>query len=199
MLTKQVPYKFNKTKQDKVIKPGSKEFQRISDNLVAEILEIQQRAAQGDPSALKIMDNVGWYKNVESRLRSEYGSFSQMMADILGATSPNTPVATNFKFSKEILDRATRGDFDDLMDGFADALDRRYALQDQAAAYLKAQKAAGRTIKAAEKDPAYLALMDEAKEISQELQANRNTIKQADVDPKTGQPKISASIPTTAW
>lgn len=189
LLTKQVPYKFNKTKQDKVIKPGSKEFQRISDNLVAEILEIQQRAAQGDPSALKIMDNVGWYKNVESRLRSEYGSFSQMMADILGATSPNTPVATNFKFSKEILDRATRGDFDDLMDGFADALDRRYALQDQAAAYLKAQKAAGRTIKAAEKDPAYLALMDEAKEISRELQANRNTIKQADVDPKTGQPK----------
>ena len=128
LLTKKIPYQFNKTKKGKPIAPGSKAFNRISDNLANEIIEIARRAEQGDPAAQRIMDNAGWYKNVESRLRSEYGSFSQMMGDILGATSPNTPVATNFNFSKDILQRATSGDFDQLMDGFADALDRRYAL-----------------------------------------------------------------------
>ena len=109
-----------------------------------------------------------------------------MMGGILGATSPNTPVATNFRFSQDILQRATQGDFDELMDGFADALDRRYAALDEAAAYLQNAKLRGRQVKDAEKDPYYLQLQEEAKEISRNLQANANTIKQVDRDPKTG-------------
>jgi len=189
LLTKNIPYGFHKNKQGKFITPGTPAFNKISDNLANEIIEIERLSQQGDPAATRIMNNAGWYKNVESRMRSEYGSFSQMMGDILGATSPNTPVATNFKFSQDILQRATQGDFDELMNGFADALDRRYALQDEAAAYLENQKAAGRTKKAAELDPYYLQLEDQAKNISKNLQANENTIKQLSRDPETGELK----------
>ena len=163
---------------NKPIEVGSPRFNEISDNLVNEIVEIAKRAQDGDPSAQRIMNNQGWYKNVEGRLRNEYGSFADMMGDILGATSPNTPVATNFRFSQDILNRATRGDFDELMNGFADALDRRYALQDAAADYLQQQKAAGVTIKKAETHPKYLAMMQEAADISKSLQDKRNVIRQ---------------------
>ena len=188
--TKNQKYNYNiDPKTKKQAAPGSAHYNKIVNNLVNEIADVAKRAQSGDPAAQRIMDNAGWYKNVESRLRTEYGSFSGMMADILGATSPNTPVGTNFKFSQDILDRATRGEFDQVMNGFADALDRRYELQDQAAAYLEAQKSAGRTKKAAMQDPQYVRMQDEAKQISQRLQAEENTIKQSSVDPKTGKPK----------
>ena len=189
LLTKKIPYRFNKDRNGNPIKLGSSAFNGISNNLANEIIAIAKRAEQGDPSAQKVMDNAGWYKNVESRMRSEYGSFSQMMGDILGATSPNTPVATNFKFSKDILNRFTKGDFDQQMNGFADLLDKRYAIQDKAAAYVKQQKELGRTIKEAKKDFVYIGLEGESKRISKQLQDNANTIKQTSVDPKTGELK----------
>lgn len=185
--TRNQQYKYNiDRKTGKPALPGSRHYNRIVDGVVNEITEVARRADAGDADAKRIMDNAGWYKNVERRLRTEYGSFSGMMADILGATSPNTPVGTNFKFSQDILKRATRGEFDQLMNGFADQLDQRYELIDQAAAYLDTQKKSGRTKKAAKQDPAYIALEDEAKAISKRLQAEANTIKQTSVDPKTG-------------
>ena len=188
--TKNQKYNYNidpKTKKQAV--SGSPHYNKIVNNVTNEIIDIAKRAQGGDPAAQRVMDNAGWYKNVESRLRTEYGSFSGMMADILGATSPNTPVGTNFKFSQDILNRSTSGEFDQVMNGFADALDRRYELQDQAAAYLEAQKSAGRTKKSAMQDPQYTQMQDEAKSISQRLQAEENTIKQSSFDPKTGKPK----------
>lgn len=188
--TKGITYSYNKdAKTGKPIAQGSPQYNQIVNNVVAEISDIAKKAQSGDPSAQRVMDNAGWYQNVEQRLRTEYGTFSQMMGDILGATSPNTPVGTNFKFSQDILNRSTRGDFDELMNGFADQLDRRYALQDQAAAYVDAQYASGRTKKAARQDPAYKAMEDEAAQISRRLQAEENTIKQSSFDPKTGKAK----------
>ena len=189
LLTKKLPYVFNKNPDGSPILVGSTAFNGISNNLANEIIDFARKAKLGDPSAQKVMDNAGWYKNVESRMRSEYGSFSQMMGDILGATSPNTPVATNFNFSKDILNRFTSGDFDQKMNGFADLLDKRYAIQDKAASYLKQQKESGRTVKAAKQDFVYIGLEGESKRISRELQDNANTIKQDSVDPKTGQLK----------
>lgn len=188
--TKGITYSYNKdAKTGKPIAQGSPQYNQIVNNVVAEIAAIAKRAQSGDPGAQRVMDNAGWYQNVERRLRTEYGTFSQMMGDILGATSPNTPVGTNFKFSQDILNRSTRGDFDELMNGFADQLDRRYALQDQAAAYVDAEYASGRTKKAAKQDPAYKAMENEAAEISRRLQAEENTIKQSSFDPKTGKAK----------
>ena len=188
--TRNQQYQYNiDPKTQKQAVRGSAHYNNIVDNLVNEIATLAKRAEAGDVDAQRVMDNAGWYKNVESRLKTEYGSFSGMMSDILGATSPNTPVSTNFKFSQDILARATRGEFDEVMNGFADALDKRYALQDEAAAYLKAEQAAGRTKKAVKTDAAYVAMEDEAKAISKRLQAEENTIKQSTFDPKTGKPK----------
>jgi hypothetical protein len=157
---------------------GSPHYEKVVGGVANEIIDIARRAEAGDPSAIKVMDNSGWYKNVERRMRNEYGTFSEMMGDVLGATSPNTPVATNFRFSQDILKKATRGDFDNLMDGFADNLDRRYELEGTAAKYLEDQRAGGRTKKAASQDPEYKEMVNEAKGISSSLRDVTNTIKQ---------------------
>jgi hypothetical protein len=164
----------------KQIKVGSPKYNKLRKNVSDEIISYIDRAANDptDAAAAIVMDNAGWYKNVEARLRNEYGTFSEMMSDLLGATSPNTPVATNFNFSKQILGSFARGDFDDLMAGFADKLQRRYDLEDDAAEYLANQRAAGRTKTEAEQDAEYKSLVTEAKRISKEIQDNRNTIKQ---------------------
>jgi hypothetical protein len=178
---KAMPYAYNiDPKTGKQIEPGSAQFKKISDGVADEIIDYFKRAAEdpNDLAARNVINNAGWYKTVERRLRAEYGSFSEMMGDLLGATSPNTPVATNFRFTKDILDGFARGEFDELMEGFADSLDKRYALEDQAAAFLEAEKATGRKAKDIEEDPAYTALIDEAKNIAKELRDKRNIIKQ---------------------
>jgi hypothetical protein len=177
---KSMPYAYNiDPKTGKQVKPGSAQFKKISDGVADEVIDYFKRAENPDDlSARNVINNAGWYKNVESRLRTEYGSFSEMMGDLLGATSPNTPVATNFRFTKDILDGFARGEFDELMEGFADSLDKRYALEDQAAAFLEAEKATGRKAKDIKEDPAYTALIDESKNIAKELRDKRNIIKQ---------------------
>jgi hypothetical protein len=177
---KSMPYAYNiDPKTGKQVKPGSAQFKKISDGVADEVIDYFKRAENPDDlSARNVINNAGWYKNVEGRLRAEYGSFSEMMGDLLGATSPNTPVATNFRFTKDILDGFARGEFDELMEGFADSLDKRYALEDQAAAFLEAEKATGRKAKDIKEDPAYTALIDESKNIAKELRDKRNIIKQ---------------------
>jgi hypothetical protein len=177
---KSMPYAYNiDPKTGKQVEQGSAQFKKISDGVADEVIDYFKRAENPDDLAARnVINNAGWYKNVERRLRTEYGSFSEMMGDLLGATSPNTPVATNFRFTKDILDGFARGEFDELMEGFADSLDKRYALEDQAAAFLEAEKATGRKAKDIEEDPAYTALIDESKNIAKELRDKRNIIKQ---------------------
>lgn len=149
----------------KQAKKGSPHYQKMVDGVSNEIIEIARRAEQGDESALKIMDNAGWYKNVENRGFNEYGSFYDMFGDLLGATSPNTPVATNFKFSKDILTRATRGEFDVAMDGFADLLDEVEVLKNKNLAIESvASSTDGMTVSAAKKSAEYIANKNRIKE-----------------------------------
>ena len=111
---KSMPYAYNiDPKTGKQVKPGSAQFKKISDGVADEVIDYFKRAENPDDlSARNVINNAGWYKNVERRLRTEYGSFSEMMGDLLGATSPNTPVATNFRFTKDILDGFALGEFD---------------------------------------------------------------------------------------
>jgi hypothetical protein len=174
-------YAYNKSKTTgKPIEVGSAEYNRLRRNVSDEIIDYLDRAITDpdDAAAQNVLSNAGWYKNVERRLGTEYGSFKEMMGDLLGATSPNTPVGTNFNFSKKILSAFSRGDFDELMDGFADRLQRKYDLEDAADQYVQEQVAAGRTQTSAKTDETYRSLLDEAKKISSDLQDNRNTIKQ---------------------
>jgi len=177
---KAMPYAYNiDPKTGKQVEPGSAQFKKISDGVADEIIDYFKRAENPDDLAARnVINNAGWYKNVERRLRNEYGSFSEMVGDLLGATSPNTPVATNFRFTKDILDGFARGEFDELMEGFSDSLDARYALEDQAEAFLKAERATGRKVKDIKADPNYTALINESKKIGEELRDQRNIIRQ---------------------
>ena len=76
------------------------------------VLDVYERAEAGDKNAQTIIAHQTWYRNVAEVLRREYGASGDLLADLLGATSPNTPVDTNWRFSIDILRRFVRGDFD---------------------------------------------------------------------------------------
>jgi hypothetical protein len=169
------PYQFHiDPKTGKEASPDSEHFQRMVSGLADEVIETYRKAQAGDPAAQRIMENEGWYRNVESRGFNEYGSFYDMFGDLLGATSPNTPVATNFKFSRDILQRAARGDFDESIDNFADVMDR----VDAAEATMASIENAARndpniTLKAAKASPEYKAAQAEVKAAKSEIEPIR--------------------------
>jgi len=94
----------------------TKEFQKL-------VEKIYTRASKGDKNAEGIIAHQTWYKNVAKTLRNEYGGFGDVLADLLGATSPNTPVDTNWKFSVDVLRRFVRGDFNAELEKFSKHLD----------------------------------------------------------------------------
>ena len=180
VVTKKPQYAFDKDKRTgKALEPGSPGFQKIVDNVADEITDYLERANTDptDISAQLVKENAGWYKNVQRRLRNEYGSFSEMMGDLLGATSANTDVATNFNYSKELLNGFARGDYDELMAGFADKLDRKYAIEDELAQYVATQRAQGRTVKAAKEDEFYKELERQKADISAFFKDQANLIR----------------------
>jgi len=85
--------------------------------------DLYKRADKGDATAKNIIAHQTWYKNVAASLRQEYGGFGDTLADLLGATSPNTPVDTNWKFSIDAMRRFVRGDFNAEMAKFVKHLD----------------------------------------------------------------------------
>lgn len=95
----------------------TKEFQKLVENLY-------KRAGNGDVNAKNIIAHQTWYKNVAKTLRAEYGGFGDVLADLLGATSPNTPVDTNWKFSVDVMRRFVRGEFNSELEKFSNYLDQ---------------------------------------------------------------------------
>jgi len=112
-LFKAIPYGYNSQDIDKV----AVKFQN-------EITKLYARAKAGDKNAKDIIAHQTWYKNVASTLRREYGGFGDLLSDLLGATSPNTPVDTNWKFSVDILERFVRGEFHKEMEAFTKYVDK---------------------------------------------------------------------------
>jgi hypothetical protein len=114
-----VPYTFADGTDGKVMKKGSAEYNRrvsaIARKMRDEVFSVYQRALNGDKAAQNIIRQAGWYKEMRSRLRHEFGGLGDLFADLLGATSPNTPVRENWKNAVDILRRASRGDFDEMM------------------------------------------------------------------------------------
>jgi hypothetical protein len=109
-----IAYGFNKADSDKV-----------ATKFAQEIVKIYARAKNGDKNAKNIIAHQGWYKNVAKLLRQEYGGFGDIVADLLGSTSPNTPVDTNFNFSMDVMRRFVRGDFDKEMAEFVKHVDAK--------------------------------------------------------------------------
>jgi len=107
-----IAYGFNKADANKV-----------ATKFAQEIVKIYARANKGDKNAKNIIAHQNWYKNVAKLLRQEYGGFGDIVADLLGSTSPNTPVDTNFNFSMDVMRRFVRGDFDKEMAAFVKHVD----------------------------------------------------------------------------
>lgn len=115
-----VPYKFN-------VPPGSERAtgkideawaKKVAAAGVNEILDIYRRAKAGDAVAQNIVAHASWYRAMVVRLREEFGAAGDFYADLLGATSPNTPVETNWRFAIDIIKRFSRGEFQTEMRDF---------------------------------------------------------------------------------
>ena len=75
--------------------------------------EVQAIMNRSDHNAEIIKEAFGWYKDVETRLRTDYGSVADIYGDLLAALSPDTKLSTNFKFAEDALSRFAGGAFDD--------------------------------------------------------------------------------------
>ena len=98
-------------------------LQSVAGEFTELIRDLYRRQKAGDPVAAGILTHIGWYKNVAQVLRQQYGGFGAVLADLLGATSPNTPVSMNWKFSVDILNRFLRGEFAAELAEFGDAIE----------------------------------------------------------------------------
>lgn len=94
----------------------------MANRVTQEIVELTHRAAAGDKVAKTIIDHMTWYREMARRLRDEFGGFGDAFADLLGATSPNTPVRINWNFSIDLLRRFVRGDFDAKLKAYEEAV-----------------------------------------------------------------------------
>ena len=166
---KVTPYDFNTGANGKAFKPGTLQYKRAvdrtSDGMLDEVRQIFERAKNGDEAARKIIAQAGWYKEMRTRLRQEFGGLGDLFADLLGATSPNTPVRTNWDNSVEFLRRLTKGDYDKLMPKWqawvkgADDFDNRFS------AYVNEMKDRGLTMADIKRTDEYKWLAKRASEV----------------------------------
>lgn len=136
---KAIPYSYEKNAKGEEL--SDKGLQKIADNMVDEVVAIYKRAQEGDESAIKILREAGWYRNMRGRLREEFGGFGDFAADLLGATSPNTPVRENWKLTMEFLSLLTSGKYDDLMKTWEEWDERVTSLEKQLSDYVDSQRA----------------------------------------------------------
>ena len=116
---KNTPYDFSAGADGDALVPNTANYTRrvnaIARGMLEEVRNIFVRAQAGDKNAQNILAQAGWYKAMRSRLRQEFGGLGDLFADLLGATSPNTPVRDNWYNAVDAMRRAMRGDFDELM------------------------------------------------------------------------------------
>ena len=87
----------------------------VADSMTAEVLALKKRVDNGDPVAIEIWEHRKWYSEMRQRLRKEFGSFGDVVADVLGTTSAQTNVQQNWKNMIEVMHRFTRGEYDDAL------------------------------------------------------------------------------------
>jgi len=177
-----VPYSFNADQDGRALKQGTPEYGRrvgaVARRMADEVRRVYQRATSGDKNADNILAQAGWYKSMRARLRHEFGGLGDLFADLLGATSPNTPVRDNWSNAVDSLRRATRGDFDELIpawEAWADAVDER---ETELRAWFNEQQAAGKSKKAIKDSAEYKQKLDAlvaARELPEALLPTKDT------------------------
>jgi hypothetical protein len=66
-------------------------------------------AMMNDPA---IAAGIGWYGRMRQRLKEIFGNDIDIFTQLLGTTSAQTPVETNFRFSVDLYNRFKAGEFD---------------------------------------------------------------------------------------
>ena len=165
---KTVPYSFERDTNDNLIKPNTPEYdthtQTLAEKLKDEVRQIYDRFKGGDEAAGSIIRQAGWYKEMRSRLRQEFGGLGDTFADLLGATSPNTPVRENWKNAVDLLRKASAGEFDHLVPQWENWYDNVNTLEKKAQDIFDAKYAEGKTKKAIKEDPEFMDVMKQLKE-----------------------------------
>ena len=155
---KVIPYSFDRI-DGKSIKFESPEYNKrielLGRNMRDEVLGIFQRAQNGDEAAKKIIAQSGWYREMRTRLRHEFGGLGDFMADNLGALSPNTDVMWNWKNGIDIVKRATRGDFDAEIPKWQAHFDSITQKENELKTWFTDQVAQGKTKKAVTSSPEF--------------------------------------------
>ena len=164
-----VPYTFANGANGKIMKKDTPEYNKkvkaIAHRIHDEVLGVYDRAQAGDKAAQNIIRQAGWYKEMRSRLRQEFGGLGDVFADLLGATSPNTPVRENWKNAVDVLRRATRGDFDKLMPKWVEWSTKVDAAEAEFGAWFGQQIEAGLSKKAITSTPEYATRMAKLAEL----------------------------------
>ena len=96
---------------------------KVASKFQSMIEDIYKRAAAGDENAKRIVSHASWYKGVAKALRIEYGGFGDMLADLIGATSPQTTVNTNWRFSLDVMKQFMEGKFNRELEAFSKYLE----------------------------------------------------------------------------
>lgn len=158
------PYSFSSDKAGKQIEVGTPAYTKrvtaVAKAMTEEVRRVFKRAAAGDKNAQNILAQAGWYKAMRARLRQEFGGLGDVFADLLGATSPNTPVRDNWFNAVDALRRASRGDYDTLLPQWVDWADKVDALEAEFRGWFNERMAEGLSKKAIKDLPEYKAKRD---------------------------------------
>jgi hypothetical protein len=161
---KTISYQFSADADGKSLEPGTANYTRrvnaVARGMVEEVRTVFKRAARGDANARNILAQAGWYKAMRTRLRQEFGGLGDLFADLLGATSPNTPVRDNWFNAVDALRRASRGDFDQLIVQWEAYFDRVDALETDLRSWFNERQAEGLSKRAVKDLPEYKTKVD---------------------------------------
>ena len=78
------------------------------DNLADQVAN-EAATMMNDPA---ISAGIGWYGRMRKRLKEIFGDDIDIFTQLLGTTSAQTPVETNFRFSVDLYNRFKAGEFD---------------------------------------------------------------------------------------
>jgi len=178
----QIPYGFHRDASGSPVQPNTQEYQAavtsVARRMVDEVRAVARRAAAGDLNAVRIINQSTWYKAMRTALRREFGGLGDLFADLLGATSPNTPVRGNWDFALDVLRRSVRGDFDQLITKWEAWVETVERLETDLRAYINDEKRAMEergekvTQAAIQRKPEYIEkfkALKEARELPDEL------------------------------
>lgn len=95
----------------------------LSRTIEKEVLEVLERSKKGDVDAESIINARDWYASMRGSLVRNFGGQARLFAEMLGATSPQTAVGQNFRYTVDIMQNYSRGTYDDLLNRYIEFRD----------------------------------------------------------------------------